>query len=129
MNLFYIFILAPITNINFDGSTWIEPWTVLSLTVTCNGTGPFDKCIEIKSGEYKVTGNESCDHNYEKLDTCKFDINHYFLDRRNYTVVVILSNNIGTIAKPILINVVECKLHLLYYIAIFFLFNRKFQLY
>ena len=103
-------LTAPISKLNIEGSTWIQPWDSLSLVVTCNGTGPFHKCIEIISGKYNVTGNETCSRDSEViLDTCKFSFNHYFLDAAEYTILIILSNDVSTEVHPLAVNIVKSK--------------------
>ncbi|KAJ8682765.1 hypothetical protein QAD02_018557 [Eretmocerus hayati] len=97
-------VRAPISNLKTDGITWIKPWDELSLTVTCNGTGPFYKCQQIIPGKYNVTGNETCDEP-SILETCDFSIKHYFLDSWEYTVLIILSNDLGTERHPVAINI------------------------
>lgn len=98
-------IRAPISKLSVEGSTWIQPWNSLSLIISCNGTGPFNKCIKIHVGKYNVTGNETCNEDSEILDTCKFSFNHYFLDALEYTVLVILSNDVSTEIHPVAVNI------------------------
>ncbi|XP_011496723.1 PREDICTED: uncharacterized protein LOC105361295 isoform X2 [Ceratosolen solmsi marchali] len=98
-------IRAPISKLSVEGSTWIQPWNSLSLIISCNGTGPFHKCIKIHIGKYNVTGNETCNQDAETLDTCKFSFNHYFLDALEYTVLVILSNDVSTDIHPVAVNI------------------------
>ncbi|KAK0072889.1 hypothetical protein PV325_010644 [Microctonus aethiopoides] len=96
----------PIRNITVEGTNWIKPWDMLSLNVTCHGTGPFHKCLEYHRGTYNITGNETCE-NGDIIQSCNFTITHYFLDSNVYTILMILKNDIGTQIYPLTINIYE----------------------
>ncbi|XP_031787515.1 A-agglutinin anchorage subunit isoform X2 [Nasonia vitripennis] len=98
-------IRAPISKLSIEGSTWIQPWNSLSLSISCNGTGPFYKCIEIHLGKYNVTGNETCSQDSDKLETCKFNFEHYFLEPLEYTVLIILGNEVSKEIHPVAVNI------------------------
>lgn len=97
-------IIAPILNITVEGTNWIQLWDKLSLNVTCNGTGPFYKCLHFHRGKYNVTGNETCDSGVS-LYSCNFSITHYFLEPSVYTILVILSNDVSKQVYPLTINI------------------------
>lgn len=97
-------IRAPILNITVEGTNWIQPWDMLSLNVTCNGSGPFYKCLYFHRGKYNVTGNETCD-NGVPLYSCNFSIIHYFLEPSVYTILIILRNDVGKQIYPLTINI------------------------
>lgn len=82
------------------------------MNISCNGTGPFKKCIQIFPGEYVVTGNETCHKDYEKLDKCEFGITPSFLNSSEYTLLLIISNDVSTKAHRMVINIDECKFNL-----------------
>ncbi|XP_044598562.1 uncharacterized protein LOC123274867 [Cotesia glomerata] len=99
-------VRAPIKNITVEGTNWIKPWDLLSLNVTCHGSGPFYKCLQYHRGNYNITGNETCD-NGEKLNSCNFSISHYFLDPTVYTILMILKNDVSVHVYPLTINIYE----------------------
>ncbi|XP_012271533.1 uncharacterized protein LOC105694949 isoform X2 [Orussus abietinus] len=97
-------VRAPISNITVEGTNWVQPWALLSLNVSCGGTGPFSKCLQYHQGVYNVTGNETCSF-MDKLQSCNFSITHYFLEPSVYTILVILNNDIGKQIYPLTINI------------------------
>ncbi|XP_076669896.1 uncharacterized protein LOC143369616 isoform X2 [Andrena cerasifolii] len=97
-------IRAPILNVTVEGTNWIQLWDKLSLNVTCNGTGPFYKCLHFHRGKYNVTGNETCDSGVI-LHSCNFSITHYFLEPSVYTILVVLSNDVSKQVYPLTINI------------------------
>ncbi|XP_014233379.1 uncharacterized protein LOC106656757 [Trichogramma pretiosum] len=99
---------APISNLKTEGVIYIKPWDLLSLAVSCNGSGPFQKCVKIIVGQYNVTGNETC-KDPEVLKSCEFSISHYFLDAQEYTVLIIVSNEVSTRIHPVAVNISPVK--------------------
>ncbi|XP_050464993.1 uncharacterized protein LOC126858579 [Cataglyphis hispanica] len=99
-----IYVRAPISNISVEGTNWIQPWDMLSLNVTCKGSGPFSKCLQFYRGKYNVTGNETC-NNVEHLNSCNFSIFHYFLQPSVYTILIVLNNEVSTQIYPLTINI------------------------
>ncbi|KAH0951978.1 hypothetical protein HN011_005159 [Eciton burchellii] len=99
-----IHVRAPVSNISIEGTNWIQAWDMLSLNVSCKGSGPFSKCLQFHRGKYNVTGNETCD-NTEQLLSCNFSIVHYFLEPSVYTILIILSNEASTQIYPLTINI------------------------
>jgi hypothetical protein len=99
---------APVSNISIEGTNWIQAWDMLSLNVSCKGSGPFSKCLQFHRGKYNVTGNETCD-NTEQLLSCNFSIVHYFLEPSVYTILIILSNEASTQIYPLTINIYKGK--------------------
>ncbi|XP_011331991.1 uncharacterized protein LOC105276228 isoform X2 [Ooceraea biroi] len=99
-----IHVRAPLSNISVEGTNWIQPWDMLSLNVSCKGSGPFSKCLQFHRGKYNVTGNETCD-NAEHLRSCNFSIVHYFLEPSVYTILIILNNEVSTQIYPLTINI------------------------
>ncbi|CAL7941267.1 unnamed protein product [Xylocopa violacea] len=97
-------IRAPIMNITVEGTNWIQPWAMLSLNVTCKGSGPFNKCLHFHRGKYNITGNETCDNGVH-LDSCNFSIIHYFLEPSVYTILIVLNNDVSKQIYPLTINI------------------------
>lgn len=97
-------IRAPITNVSVEGTNWIQPWDMLSLNVTCKGSGPFNRCLHFYRGDYNITGNETCDDGVQ-LHSCNFSILHYFLEPSVYTILVILKNDVSNHISRLTINI------------------------
>ncbi|XP_018367132.1 PREDICTED: uncharacterized protein LOC108763766 isoform X2 [Trachymyrmex cornetzi] len=97
-------VRAPVSNISVEGTNWIQPWDMLSLNVTCKGSGPFSKCLQFHRGKYNSTGNETCD-DVNHLHSCNFSIIHYFLEPGVYTILIILNNEVSTQIYPLTINI------------------------
>ncbi|CAK9814195.1 hypothetical protein ANTPLA_LOCUS8104 [Anthophora plagiata] len=97
-------VRAPIMNITVEGTNWIQPWDMLSLNVTCKGSGPFNKCLYFYRGKYNVTGNETCDSG-DHLHSCNFSIIHYFLEPSIYTILIMLNNDVSKQIYPLTINI------------------------
>lgn len=97
-------VRAPIKNITVEGTNWIQPWAMLSLNITCNGSGPFNKCLYFHRGNYNVTGNETCE-NGVRLNSCNFSIMHYFLEPSVYTILIVLNNDVSKQIYPVTINI------------------------
>ncbi|KAK2584331.1 hypothetical protein KPH14_006722 [Odynerus spinipes] len=97
-------VRSPIMDITIKGTDWIQPWDMLSLNATCNGSGPFYKCLEFHQGKYNVTGNETCEY-AEHLPSCNFSIVRYFFEPTEYTILVILSNDVSKQIYPKTITV------------------------
>ncbi|KYQ56453.1 hypothetical protein ALC60_04530 [Trachymyrmex zeteki] len=97
-------VRAPVSNISVEGTNWIQPWDMLSLNITCKGSGPFSKCLQFYHGKYNTTGNETCD-NVDHLYSCNFSISHYFLQPGVYTILIILNNEVSTQIYPLTINI------------------------
>ncbi|XP_076644216.1 uncharacterized protein LOC143354205 isoform X2 [Halictus rubicundus] len=97
-------VRAPIMNITVEGTNWIQPWDMLSLNVTCKGSGPFYKCLDFHRGKYNITGNETC-NSVDHLRSCNFSIIHYFLEPSVYTILIIMNNDVSKEIYPMTINI------------------------
>ncbi|XP_049854594.1 uncharacterized protein LOC126335396 isoform X2 [Schistocerca gregaria] len=102
----HITVKAPVQSVSFTGNNWLQHGDVLNLTVSCSGSSNFSYCRYIYSGVYNATGEETC-MTSRILDTCKFTVTHYFSESGTYTIVLIISNDVSKIIKPVAINVYE----------------------
>lgn len=75
--------------------------------IWCNGSAPFSYCVQFWNGNYTVTGNESCISKKMFLSTCNFQITHYFGNSTNYTVVIIVENDVQKLVRSVNVNVYE----------------------
>ncbi|XP_075231572.1 uncharacterized protein LOC142330268 [Lycorma delicatula] len=103
-------IRDPVQNVSFIGTNWLKQGDMLNLGVSCNGSGPFSKCVQMYPGEYHVIGNETCD-NERFLSECKFSIVHYFKKAETYTLVIIVSNEVSKTITPVAVNIYEVTKH------------------
>ena len=88
------FLLVPITNFTIHGATWFRHGNLLDLTVTCDGSPPFQYCWMFKYGPYNHTGNETCE---PALTTeCSIHIYRYF-ESGTYNLLFLLNNDVGRV--------------------------------
>lgn len=87
----------------------------MNLQVKFAGSPPFDYCAQYKSGEYNVTGNETC-HMKTRTLSNEFPLIHYFPSSDQHTVVVIIENEIWKQVSRATINI---------YKGMFSIFKRK----
>lgn len=104
--MFFLLISDPVDNVTFIGTNWLKQGDMLNIWVSCGGSGPFAKCVQMYRGEYNVTGNETC-QSERFLGECKFKIEHYFKTAETYTLVIILSNEVSKKITPYAINIYE----------------------
>lgn len=102
---------AAIKNVDSVGKTWLPHGDMLSLEIKCNGSGPFTFCVQYISGAYNVTGKERCVHTIVNRDQCSFHIEHYFSFPQQYTLVVVIENNVGKVVTPMGITVIKTVKH------------------
>lgn len=103
-----ILVKGPVTNVNTQGKVWIQEGEMLSLQVNCNGSGPFRYCAQYVTGPYNVTGNETCQME-RNLVQCQTQVFHYFREPTNYTLVVIIANDVSKVVTPIGINIYKVQ--------------------
>lgn len=92
-----------------NGTNWLKDGDILNLRFSCNGSSPYGYCYLLKSGLYNVTGNETC--NEEKVGNCSFEIQRLFKKPSEYTIVVVISNSVSRVVKPIAVNIYKVKKH------------------
>lgn len=102
--MFFIFISDPISNITVTGNNWLKQGDVLSLQVKCTGSPPFYYCLNFYYGPHNVTNNETCTIE-EQLDVCEFPINRYYLLPAEYSIVIIVKNQVTKLVSPVTVNV------------------------
>ncbi|XP_050422413.1 uncharacterized protein LOC126834497 isoform X2 [Adelges cooleyi] len=103
-----ILVKDPIENFRSQGKVWIEEGDMFDLQVNCNGSGPFRYCAHYVQGMYNVTGNESCLFERNLLQ-CQMNFFHLFREPTNYTLVIILANDVSKVVTPIGINIYKVK--------------------
>lgn len=89
--------------------------------MSCDGSGPFRFCVRYQTGPYNVTGNETCSFEKNVLQ-CQMQFRHYFHEPTNYTLVVIMANDVSKLVIPIGINIYK-GYHYLYEYHIIFNFK------
>lgn len=72
--------------------------------MNCNGSGPFRYCAHYYKGPYNVTGNETCTYD-QNLIQCQMQFYRYLHEPTNYTLVIIMANDVSKVVTPIGINI------------------------
>lgn len=98
----FFYFLAPLSEINITGNTWIQPGNLLRLNVKCSGSKKIEYCVQYAEGNYNVTGNETC-FVYLPLDNCDFPITRFI--SHNKTIVIILKNDLSKVVRSVFVNV------------------------
>lgn len=100
-------LAAPVSNVVVNGNNWLQHGDILNLSVSCNGSAPFTYCFQIHTGEYNVTGNETCINQQRISGTLphhKFYYYYYFkrLYKENKNnVQLTLSKTVGFESKTV----------------------------
>lgn len=112
----YFCFVAPVSNLTVTGNYWLEHGGLLNLSVKCQGSAVFSYCTTFHKGIYNITGNETCQV-MNKNSVCNFYIQRYLKEPSQYTVVLIISNDVGTVVSPVTITVYKGDLHIMFLIA------------
>lgn len=96
----------PITSLSVTGELWIRQEDGLQLTVTWNGSRPFQYCYDIKTGAYNTTGNELCDMWFTTTEP-EITISRLLLEEKAHTVLIIVRNDVTLVRKTLGINTYE----------------------
>lgn len=83
---------------------WISQEDGLHLTVTWNGSRPYEYCFDIKNGAYNTTGNEMCDL-WLRTDNPEITISRLLLEEKIHTVLIIVRNEVTIIRKGVGITI------------------------
>ncbi|XP_003242118.1 uncharacterized protein LOC100569145 [Acyrthosiphon pisum] len=98
----------PIANVKTQGNVWIQEGEMLNLLVNCNGSGPFRYCAHYVKGPYNETGNESCTWD-RNLVQCQMQFVHYFREPTNYTLILVVANDVSKVVTLIGINIYKVQ--------------------
>ncbi|XP_026276701.1 uncharacterized protein LOC113205333 isoform X2 [Frankliniella occidentalis] len=102
-------VKSPIHNISVKGTNWLQQDQLLDLQVLCSGSGNFSACNYKAPANYNVTGNETCMHE-EIFETCQFNVSRFF-SYVNYTVIVIVSNDVSKVVYPVSVMFYKVQKH------------------
>lgn len=83
---------------------WISQEDGLHLTVTWNGSRPYEYCFDIKNGAYNTTGNEMCDL-WLRTDNPEITISRLLLEEKIHTVLIIVRNEVTIVRKGVGITI------------------------
>lgn len=104
-------VRSPIHNISIKGTNWLLQDKLLDLQVLCAGSGNFTVCSYKENADYNVTGKESCPAGLdETIENCQFNVSHYY-SYENYTVVVIIKNDVSNVIYPVKIIIYQVQKH------------------
>lgn len=73
---------------------------MLYLNVTCSGSSPFYHCVRFFSGEYNVTGNETCTQ-ARSTPNCRIAFSRLMNKGTKYTVLFIIGNRVSRTVTPV----------------------------
>ncbi|KAL1116274.1 hypothetical protein AAG570_005769 [Ranatra chinensis] len=85
---------SPVSDVIVTGDNWLMHGAVTHLSVSCRGSGPYDHCVQIKTGAYNVTGKESCIIPI-RINNCSIEVTHYFGKPKVYTFLIIIENSVS----------------------------------
>ena len=95
-------------NFAFSGDVWLKHGKILNLSITCDGSGPWDHCWFLEQN-YTVFGNETCDGRRTRIISkgkCSFNVTqYYFAKNGEYSIVVIVDDGLVHKVKQIGVNV------------------------
>lgn len=77
----------------------------LKMRYKCNGSPPFEYCIDYHVGIYNVTGREKCTFNLT-TDTCDIPALQYLFADKQYTIVLIIANALSKVIKPTVVKII-----------------------
>lgn len=85
---------VPIVSVNVSGDTWYRnDGRLLRVKITCQGTGPYQYCLNVEEGAHNVTGNETC-KTPEVTNDCEIPF-AWYLGEGIHTLLVIIGNDLG----------------------------------
>ncbi|KAK3909386.1 Collagen alpha-1(XXVII) chain [Frankliniella fusca] len=102
-------VKAPVNITSVKGTNWLQQDQLLDLQIVCSGSGNFSACNYKAPANYNYTGNETCVHE-EILETCQFNVSRFF-SYVNYTVIVIVSNDVSKVVYPVKVMFYKVQKH------------------
>ncbi|XP_063920014.1 uncharacterized protein LOC135135010 isoform X2 [Zophobas morio] len=101
-------VKAPVSKVNVTGNNWLQHGDLLSLNVKCRGSKNLQYCVRYEKGVYNVTGKENCSYSRE-LEKCEFPIQRYFTESMEYTIIIIIENEVSKVVTPVAVTVYKVK--------------------
>ena len=101
------FITNKSLNLLSSGEVWLKHGHILNLSVSCDGSGPWEHCWFIKQN-YTPFNNETCDGRDNKVISrgkCSFIVTRYIAKNGAYSLVIIVDDGLEHRVKQIGINV------------------------
>ena len=95
----------PVKNVTIKGDTWLKHGQLLDLTVSCDGSGPWEYCWSIHTQGYNVTGNETCVNPQPLVSLCEFPTVWYFRQAGIFDVLVIIRNGVTSLRHVVHVNI------------------------
>lgn len=102
------YFAAPIDNITVTGNNWLKHGDILQLQVKCNGSPPFLYCVNYYYWPHNITNNETCEVEYSK-DVCDFSVVRYYNEPKEYSIAIIVKNQVTKLVSPVTVNVYKGK--------------------
>lgn len=88
---------------------WLKHGRMLDLSITCDGSGPWEYCWVVKPN-YTVPNNVTCDEVPGAYKTilsgiCSFNVSRYLSRNGEYSLILIVDDGLKHIVKQVGINV------------------------
>lgn len=87
---------------------WIKREAGIHLNITCNGSPPYEYCLEEIDGPRNTTSNETCKE-WIPAESCEFLYNKYIYEDTSQTILIIVRNQVTTLRKIVTVNCYEVK--------------------
>lgn len=98
----------PIENLTITGANWLQYGEVLHMRAQCQGTPPYEYCVEFVQHDQPLLGNETCPQ-WVATDTCEFPIDHYDLSHQSYKLLVLVRNRVTSVTREVMVNVYKAS--------------------
>ena len=85
----------PVTKMNVTGERWLKQGDLINLTLTCDGSGPWTYCWNIKPEGYNITQNETCFDAQQIANQCLIDIFWFIRDPGTLSILVQTANGVS----------------------------------
>jgi len=97
----------PMANVNYSGDVYLKHGTMLDLTVTCDGSGPWNTCWYFRDVSYNKTGSEICQTVSVVAGKCEFPILWYFRNSGSTALIIVVDDGLNHIVKQVAVVVYD----------------------
>ena len=89
------------------GEVYLKHGSMLDLTVTCDGTGPWNYCWYFRDVTYNKTGDEQCDSISLVSGKCEFPILWYFRNSGSEALIIIVDDGLSHLVHQVAVIVYD----------------------
>ena len=94
-------------NVIILGEVYLKHGSMLDLTVTCDGSGPWNYCWHFRDVTYNKTGNEQCDSYSTVSNKCEFPILWYFRNSGSEALIIIVDDGLSHLVHQVAVIVYD----------------------